>query len=144
MIHSEHRDHVAHLQLDRPDAENRITMEMFAALGRAFAAADDDPEVRCVLVTAIGPDFCTGADRATVLPAWAIGRNPIDIAEVNPWGVVGRRRTRPLIVAVHGRCMNGGLELALAADICIAADTTRFAFQELRIGTYPFAGGVFR
>jgi enoyl-CoA hydratase/carnithine racemase len=143
-IRSARIGHVTHIQLDRPEAENRLTTAMFAALGRAFTEADDDPEVRCTLVTANGNDFCTGADVTDALPAWAVGKNPIDVDQVNPWGVTGRRRRKPLIAVVHGRCFNGGLELALASDICIAASDARFAFQEIRFGTYPFAGGVFR
>jgi enoyl-CoA hydratase/carnithine racemase len=144
LIEIEQREGVFHIELNRPDAENRLTIGMLTALGHAFTQADDDSDVRCLLISGRGPDFCTGADLSDAVPAWALGRNPIDIHDVNPWGVVGRRRRKPLVAFVHGRCHNGGLELALAADMCVAADNARFAFEELRFGTYPFAGGVFR
>lgn len=143
-IQSERLDHLMHIELCRPDAENRLTMAMLSALGRAFTEADDDPTIRAVLLTGRGADFCTGADIQDALPAWAVGKNPFDVDQVNPFGVTGRKRRKPFVSVVHGRCMNGGLELALASDICVAASDTRFAFQEIRFGTYPFAGGVFR
>jgi enoyl-CoA hydratase/carnithine racemase len=135
---------VAHIQVNRPEAENRMTTEMVTALGHAFTQADDEAEVRALLVTSAGPDFSLGVDVKEALPTYAVGRNPIDVHDVNPWGVVGRRRRKPVITVVQGRCFNGALELALASDICVAANDARFAFQEVRFGTYPFAGGVFR
>jgi enoyl-CoA hydratase len=144
VITSENYGHLAHIRLNRPDQENRFTMQMTTDIGRAFTEADDDPGIRCMLVSANGADFCCGADVTDILPAWKVGKNPIALDQVNPWGVVGRRRRKPLVTVVHGRCFNGGLELALASDICIAADSARFAFEEVQFGMYPFAGGLFR
>ncbi len=79
-----------------------------------------------------------------LIPAWARGVNPFRGAQINPMGVSGPRRNKPLVGIVQGRVANGGLELALASDVCIAADDASFAFEEIRYGTYPIAGGLFR
>jgi enoyl-CoA hydratase len=63
---------------------------------------------------------------------------------VTPTGVTGRKRKKPPVTAVNGNGLNVGLELALASDICVAANDARFAFHEVRFGVYPFGGGLFR
>jgi len=143
-ISSERIGRVAHISFNRPQQQNQFTMEMLSTLGRLTRAADEDPGVGALLITGAGEDFCTGGDVADILEPWKQGINAIAPHDINPWGLGTRQRTKPLITIVQGRCINGGLELALACDICIAADNARFAFEEIRYGTYPFAGGVFR
>lgn len=138
------RGHVAHIQLNRPEKRNAFTVEMFREIGGAFARAEADPEVRCVLVTAAGPDFTTGLEFAKVAAAWISGELPFGEGDVDPWGVIGRGRTKPLVVGVHGRCFTLGLELALAADACVAAEGTRFALSEVRYSIIPAGGGTHR
>jgi enoyl-CoA hydratase len=136
--------HLAHIRLNRPEAGNRISMEMFRALGALFSELDADPEIRCTLFTAAGPDFSLGVDVADVLPSWAAGKSPFEDDQINPFGTTGPKRRKPLVTVVHGQCFNAGLELVLASDICVAADDARFAFHEMRFGVYPFGGGLFR
>jgi enoyl-CoA hydratase len=140
----ERSNHLATVRLNRPETGNRLTMRMFALIAEAFTEIEADPAVRCTLMEAAGDDFSVGVDVPDVLPAWSRGQSPIRDDQVNPWGVTGRPRNKPLVLVVQGRCHSGGLELALAADIVVAADDAQFAFEELRFGTYPFAGGVFR
>jgi enoyl-CoA hydratase/carnithine racemase len=136
--------HLAHVSLNRPDHGNCFSMEMFAALGTIFTEADADPDIRCTLLTANGSDFTLGVDVPDVLPCWAAGKSPFGDQQINPFGTTGPKRRKPLITVVQGQCFNAGLELVLAADICIAADSARFAFHEMRFGVYPFGGGLFR
>jgi enoyl-CoA hydratase len=136
--------HLAHIRLNRPEAGNRISMEMFRVLGGLFSELDADPEIRCTLLTAAGTDFSLGVDIADVLPSWAAGENPFEDDQINPFGTTGPKRRKPLVTVVHGQCFNAGLELVLASDICVAADDARFAFHEMRFGVYPFGGGLFR
>jgi enoyl-CoA hydratase/carnithine racemase len=112
--------------------------------GDLFAEAESDPGVRCVLLSGEGDDFCAGADVADVIPAWARGKNPFRTDQINPMGVSGPRRSKVFVTVVQGRVANGGLELALASDVCIAAADASFAFEEIRYGTYPIGGGLFR
>jgi enoyl-CoA hydratase/carnithine racemase len=130
--------------LNRPEKRNAFTLEMFKALTDGLTALDADPAIRAVVVHAAGPDFTTGLDLADVAPIFAQGLAPFSNLAVDPWEVVGRARTKPLIVAVQGRCYTLGLELALAADSCVAANDTVFAFREVRVGIIPLGGGVVR
>jgi enoyl-CoA hydratase len=143
-ITCESSGHLAHVRLNRPDDGNRFSMEMFGALGEVFTTLDARPDIRCILLTATGADFSLGVDLASVLPAWAAGKNPFADHQINPFGTTGARRRKPLVVVVQGKCFNAGLELVLAADIVIAADNARFAFHEIQFGVYPFGGGLFR
>jgi enoyl-CoA hydratase/carnithine racemase len=136
--------HLAHVRLNRPDHGNRFTMAMFRALGQILTEVDADPELRCTLVTANGAHFSLGVDPTDVLPAWTAGESPFDDSQVTPTGVTGPKRKKPLVTAINGNCFNVGLELALASDICVAADNARFAFHEVLFGVYPFGGGLFR
>jgi enoyl-CoA hydratase len=140
----ERSGHLAHIRLNRPDHDNRFTMEMFRTFGLILTEVDADPELRCTLVTANGKDFSIGIDVPDVLPNWAAGKSPFDEAQVTPTGVTGPRRKKPMVTAINGNCFNVGLELALASDICVAAENARFAFHEVLFGTYPFGGGLFR
>jgi len=63
---------------------------------------------------------------------------------IDPWGVHGRQRTKPTVVAVHGRCLTLGIEFCLAQDVCVASSTARFAQIEIKRGIFPFGGGTFR
>ncbi len=140
----ERSGHLAHVRLNRPDHGNRFTMEMFRTLGQILTDVDADPELRCTLVSANGAHFSVGVDPTDVLPAWTAGKSPFDDSQVTPTGVTGPKRRKPLVTAVNGNCFNVGLELALASDICVAADNARFAFHEVLFGVYPFGGGLFR
>src|ERR1700757_2412006 len=72
----ERSGHLAHVTLNRAEHGNRISMEMFRALGEAFTALDADPAIRCILLTANGADFSLGVDVPDVLPSWASGNSP--------------------------------------------------------------------
>jgi enoyl-CoA hydratase/carnithine racemase len=136
--------HLAHVTLNRAEHGNRISMEMFRTLGEEFTALDANPAIRCILLTANGADFSLGVDVPDVLPSWALGKSPFEAHHVNPFGTTGPKCRKPLVMVVQGQCFNAGLELALAADIVIAADNARFAFHEIHFGVYPYGGGLFR
>ena len=136
--------HLAHVRLSRPETGNRFSMEMFRALARLFTELDADSRIRCLLLTANGADFSLGVDIPDVLPCWAAGKSPFEEHQINPFGTTGPRRRKPLVTVVQGQCFNAGLELVLASDISVAANTSRFAFHEMRFGVYPFGGGLFR
>ena len=137
-------EHLAHITLNRPEAGNRCSMEMFRELGELFTGFESDPQIRCTLLTTNGADFCLGVDVADVLPRWAAGKSPFAEDQINPFGTTGPKRRKPLVTVVQGQCFNAGLELVLASDIAIAAENARFAFHEIRFGVYPFGGGLFR
>jgi enoyl-CoA hydratase/carnithine racemase len=132
------------LCVNRPEKRNAFTVEMLRALAEGFTALDADDGVRAVLVHAAGRDFTAGLDLMDVTPSFAQGLRPFPPTAVDPWDVVGRPRSKPLVVAVQGRCLTLGFELALAADVCVASADTVFALREVRLGILPLGGGVVR
>jgi crotonobetainyl-CoA hydratase len=126
--------------LDRPKA-NAIDLATSRIMGEVFAGFRDDPDLRVAIVTAAGEKFfCPGWD----LKAAALG----DAVDGN-YGVGGfgglqelRGLNKPVIAAVNGICCGGGLELALSADIILAADHATFALPEIRSGTVADAASV--
>lgn len=136
-----HRDgHVLEVTLDRPKA-NAIDLATSKIMGDIFAGFRDDPELRVAIVTGAGPKFfCPGWD----LKAAADG-DAVD----GDYGVGGfgglqelRDLNKPVIAAVNGICCGGGLELALSADIILAADHAQFALPEINSGTVADAASI--
>ena len=126
--------------LDRPKA-NAIDLETSRIMGKVFADFRDDPELRVAIITGGGEKFfCPGWD----LKAAADG-DEVD----GDYGVGGfgglqelRNLNKPVIAAVNGICCGGGLELALSADMILAADHASFALPEIRSGTVADAASV--
>ena len=139
-IKTHRRGHVLEVTLDRPKA-NAIDLATSRIMGDVFTAFRDDPELRVALLTAAGEKFfCPGWD----LKAAAEG-DAVD----GDYGVGGfgglqelRGLNKPVIAAINGICCGGGLELALSADIILAADHASFALPEIRSGTVADAASV--
>ena len=129
---------IATITLDRPEKLNAITPEMLGGLESAIAAVEDDDDVRVVILTGAGERaFCAGAD----VDAWA-SVHPLDMWR--RWARSGHRiidrlegLRQPTIAALNGIAFGGGLELALACDLRIAADTVTIGAPEVGIGTIP-------
>src|SRR5215211_6194307 len=138
-------DGIATLTLDRPAKLNAIGPDMLAELDRLIAEVDVDPKVRTVIVTGCGGRaFSVGAD----VNAWT-ALEPLDMWRM--WIREGHRvlqrlahLRQPTIAAINGYAFGGGLELALAADVRIAADSATFSLPETAIGTLPGWAGTQR
>jgi len=130
---------VATITLNRPDAYNALNL----ALGRdLFAAAlevDEDPGVRCVVITGAGKAFCGGGDVKDF--AEALPRIGVLVKELTTYvhGAVSRlaRSPKPVIIAVNGVAAGGGLSLALSGDLVLAAESARFTMAYSKIGATP-------
>lgn len=136
--------HIATITLNRPEAMNSIDPETRAELADACARIERDPDIRVAILTGAGERaFCTGADLKKTLPPaesfaqLAFGDNAE--ASMARFGI-----SKPMIAAINGYCVGGGLELALTCDILIASETARFSLPEARIGSIPGAGGTQR
>jgi enoyl-CoA hydratase/carnithine racemase len=140
----EKRSSIGFVKFNRPDKRNAFTVEMFQRTAEVFTEADDDVDIRCIVVHAEGPDTTTGLDLMNVVPSFRAGEVPIGEDEVDPWHVIGRLRRKPMITAAQGRCYTLGTEIALCSDICVAASDTRFGLKEVRVGIIPAGGGTFR
>ncbi|MEP3920626.1 carnitinyl-CoA dehydratase [Ascidiaceihabitans sp.] len=131
---------ILEVTLDRPKA-NAINLETSVIMGRVFADFRDDPELRVAIVTGGGDKFfCPGWD----LKAAADGDEVDGDYGVGGFGGLQELRdlNKPVIAAVNGICCGGGLELALSADMILAADHASFALPEIRSGTVADAASV--
>lgn len=129
------------LELARPDKFNCLSGALHAAIEAALDAAEADPACRAVLIAAQGKHFCTGADLAEVQALRNAGRFDQFIAQGHR--VLGRLEASPLpvVMAVQGLCLAGGLELALAGDVILAAEGAKFGDQHAQYGLVPGWGG---
>lgn len=139
ILREQHDGPVATLRLARPPV-NAVSIGLLEALDAAFSRLATDPEVRVVVLTGEGDAFSAGAD----LPS---------AAQTGPMPLVEKGREvcpriaafpKPLVAAVNGICLGGGLEIALTADIRLAAQSARFGQPEVNLGIIPGWGGTQR
>lgn len=140
----EDRGHVRLIGLNRPEKRNAFTFDMLAELARAYTDLADAPEIRCGVLHAHGSMFTAGLDLADVAPRIAAGDSITAGARIDPWGLYAERCPKPMVVAVHGKCLTLGIELALASEIVVADETATFAQIEVARGIFPFGGATIR
>ncbi|TFZ08813.1 enoyl-CoA hydratase/isomerase family protein [Ramlibacter humi] len=136
---------VAVLTIQRPQRYNALDPQTNEAMAKAFGELDADETVRCIVLTGAGDRaFCTGADIPTMLP-W-IRANVVNGADDPQLGGITHRpgTRKPLVAAVNGLALGGGLELALACDLRIASEHARFGLPEIKLGVLAGAGGCTR
>jgi len=126
------------ITLNRPERLNAISRQLIDELNQLLDAIEADESVRVVVLTGAGRAFCSGFD----LKDGAASHDTNGIAEWRPiiqrdFDIIMRfwYLSRPTIAAVHGYCLAGGCELAMACDITVAAESTRFGEPELRFGS---------
>jgi len=129
------------VRIDRPEKRNALDVDTVCRLFETIERLDQDPSVRCLVVTGTDDYFAAGVDLAEMGDA-----SVIDVylaAESVRWERLRQIRT-PLIAAVAGFCLGAGCELAMACDIVIAAKHAVFAFPETKLGIIPGGGGTQR
>lgn len=137
-------DAAAVILLNRPARRNAISLRMMSEILAALDEAERDPNVRTVIITGGTEYFCAGADLNEALQVRSVP-SAMDFLG-NLHRVNNRIETldKPVIAAIEGFCMTGGLELALACDLRVAGEGSSFAVTSARIGTVPGAGGTQR
>jgi enoyl-CoA hydratase/carnithine racemase len=133
--------HVALLRLNRPEARNALSAEMREEIATSLERLDADPEVRCIVIAGADDYFAAGADIK------AMAERPVDAAP-DPKGIEFWSRLTaigtPTIAAVSGYAFGGGCELALACDMIVCDEKTRFGQPEITLGIIPGGGGTQR
>lgn len=130
------------ITLHRPEVRNALDVPLLRGLVTALREADADPDVACVVLTGSDPAFTAGLD----LKAIAAGELDVEGtagAEANPWRAL-REIDVPVIGAVNGVAITGGLELALGCDLLVASERARFADTHARVGIHPGGGLTLR
>lgn len=137
----EQRGQVGWLRLERSNAMNALNVEMLSRAIEQLGAWREDPDVRAVVITGTGRAFCVGADLKQILQPVAAGEK--DMLELGTAFYAALRTLRqPLIGAVNGLALAGGLEILLACDIVIAAQSARFGDAHANYGVLPGGGGT--
>ncbi len=126
------RGPIAHLTLRRPETQNAIDGVLLGELSRACEAIEVDDDVRAVVLAAEGEHFCRGWDTALLDGEGGPHADPFGCLAELP---------RPVVCAVQGDALSGGLELALACDIRVAAEDAHLGLPETKLGRVPMGGG---
>jgi enoyl-CoA hydratase/carnithine racemase len=139
---------IAYLTLNRPEAMNALDIETHELMWQAWEDFRDDDEVDVAILTGVGDAFSAGGDMKTYIPSW-IGADARRVRDNVATGVAGitrglHRIYKPIIAAVNGWALAGGLELALACDIRVASDRAQFGSFEVRRGYHHGDGGIVR
>lgn len=146
----EREGHIAWLILDRPEKRNAMGFTFYEGLSEHFAAFDEDPEVRVVVMRAEGKSFTTGTDLAELGSFYtqmdAGTREKLRLIILKAQGGINQieKCRKPVIAAVHSHCLGGGVDLLCACDIRIASTDAVFSIREVRVAFIADVGTLQR
>jgi enoyl-CoA hydratase/carnithine racemase len=145
LVLQEDRGAVRHIVLNRPQKRNALNTELIEQLGAALRAAASDMAVRCVVLRGAGTMFSSGMDADDLS---SIARDPENLRSWREqilaiWNLC-ERMAKPTIAQIHGACLGGAAELALACDLRVVAGDSMIGLVETRIGLIPDLGGCSR
>jgi enoyl-CoA hydratase/carnithine racemase len=135
-VETNRHNHVLVVRMTRPEKRNALNGAMTAGIDAAMNELEDNPELWCGILTGTESVFSAGADLAEG-PGEPTPRGGIV-------GLITRKRSKPLIAAVEGMALGGGLELVLCCDLVVASSTALFGLPEVKRGLMPDFGGAFR
>ena len=145
LVGTEDRGAVRHLILQRSEKRNAFNGELIADLGHALEDAAADADVRCVVVRGDGAMFSSGMDLNDLR---ALSENPSELRRfrrpILAWWNLLEEMPKPTICQIHGACLGGAFELALAADFRVMAEDAVAGIMEVRVGLLPDVGGCSR
>lgn len=138
------QDRICLIGLNRVDKRNAFDSHMISQLSEALTHYDHDDNLRCALIFAHGEHFTAGLDLMELQDKWDKGAFEFNDDEIDPWGIGGKLRSKPVVVAVQGTCFTAGIELMLNSDVVIASANCNFAQMEVQRGIMPFGGATVR
>jgi enoyl-CoA hydratase len=148
----ERDSHLLTITLNRPHRMNALSGAMLVRMYDAFVEASTNPEIRCIVLTGAGGNFCSGADLRAMAGDSADADTEIDVQarmaadpEIH-WKALLRnyRPAKPIVAAVEGVAIAGGTEILQATEIRVAGESARFGVSEARWSLYPMAGSAVR
>ncbi|MGD9942907.1 MAG: enoyl-CoA hydratase/isomerase family protein [Burkholderiaceae bacterium] len=140
LVTTERHGAVLCIRLTSPHNRNSLTLELREQIGDAVREAERDASIRSVLMTADGPTFCSGGDLHHIKRAcdpWTVHRR---IRDLSSWFAPLLALEKPVVVAMQGPAVGGGMGLALAGDLVIAAESAEFVVGFFRLGVLPDLG----
>jgi enoyl-CoA hydratase/carnithine racemase len=145
LVITEQHGAVRHVVLNRPDKRNAFNGELVTELGDALRAAAADTASHCVVLRGAGPMFSSGMDLGSL---GELAENPENLRAfrktiIDAWNVA-EEMAKPTICVIHGACIGGAMELALACDLRVMAKDAVIGMPETRIGLIPDVGGSSR
>jgi len=148
----ERNDRVMTITMNRPERYNALSGEMLIRMYDAYEEASRDPDVRCIVVTGAGGNFCSGADLKAMSGDSGNEDGQIDVQArmAQDPDIVYKalfrhyRPTKPIVAAVEGVAIAGGTELLQAMEIRVAGESARFGVSEARWSLYPMGGSAVR
>lgn len=141
-VTSERIDHILKITIDNPGKKNAFVPEMMEQLSDALTLLDREDDLWVGVLCAAGDHFTAGLDMPKFFGPGATAK-PVPEGNIDPFGLLNQAR-KPIVTAVQGICFTIGIELALAGDIVIAADDSRFCQMESKRGIAPLGGAHFR
>ncbi|WP_030683234.1 enoyl-CoA hydratase/isomerase family protein [Streptomyces cellulosae] len=141
----EQRGTVRWLLLNRPERRNALDVTLVEALDKQITSAEADPGTAVIAVAGKGPSFCAGGDFHQFLQLHEQGENPVDfLTDVSACFSRIAASPKPWVAVLHGHAVAGGLELALACDVVVAADTTLIGDGHVKRRLVPAGGSSVR
>ena len=130
---------VALITLNRPEKRNALNDELIGSLKESLRKADSNDDVRVVVITGAGADFCSGADLAALqkISESSVEENLRDVQSLMELFTLIRSVGVPVVAAVRGRALAGGCGLATACDLVLSSRSARFGYPEVKIGFVP-------
>jgi enoyl-CoA hydratase/carnithine racemase len=136
LVEAERDGHLLTIIMRREEKRNAVNRELAVALDEALNLLDDDPDLWVGVLTGTPIVFSAGSDMAA--------RGDYNTDRGGEYGIIRRPRRKPLIAAVEGPALGGGMEIVLACDLVVAATTATFGLPEVRRGLVPTSAGLFR
>jgi enoyl-CoA hydratase len=136
LVSTRREDHVLVISMQREEKRNAVDRALADAIDEALNTLDDDDDVWAGVLTGTSTVFSAGSDLTS-------GGDYLT-ERGGEYGIIRRQRRKPLIAAVEGPALGGGLEIVLSCDLVVAATSARFGLPEVRIGLIPTCGALFR